>query len=369
MTVAHVTTPAEMFTTDAPVETGTIVPAVKPSIVEESEHIPVPEPTASEALSAASIIGESLHPPPENTASVVETPAPEVSIAVVENPRTTVRVSPNNFAQQEKQAQDQPADNSALVDSESDPVISSLLEEVEASTQSIPAPETPTPTPLIVEAEEHLPRSVDDPAQPLTSNPDDLSDFYAALGLDDELKDAIHSEQAPAEMNSAVENEAERQRQAELHVKQIAEKRADIESRHTEWEKKLEALIASESQRIRKVVHDLRDGAAKDLEENQDFKKREDKLVQEAEKFLKGVEVYFKTLTTEKRKPEEKRAMWSKVVEKVEEKWKESLNDYQKYVHEWYVDTVNKETQEVRLSFNPLKLLSTTFRCTTLWRS
>lgn len=181
----------------------------------------------------------------------------------------------------------------------------------------------------------------------------DLASFYEDLGLGDILARPSSSEEAQAPVHTETPDEkaareaqkAERQRLREI---QNAEKRADLESRHSKWEDDIAASIQANRRALRKRLTALRDEAVAALKENKEIKEEIDSLVEEAEKLLRGAEKYLQTLEQESRRDEEKKSLWDRVVDKVEEKFSRRLEQTEAIVNGWYLQELNKELEEVR---------------------
>ncbi|OBZ74226.1 hypothetical protein A0H81_05953 [Grifola frondosa] len=176
----------------------------------------------------------------------------------------------------------------------------------------------------------------------------DLDDFYAELGLGDDLfSESSGTESTPA---APVETETEQQREERLRLRRIEteKKRADIETRHTKWEQELTERIAANKKVLRKALVSLRKAAVAELKDSVEIRKDIDGLVEEAEKLLRGAEKYMATLQRESRKEEEKKIVWDKVVDKVDAKFTEKLHQTEAVVNGWYLEVVDRELAEVR---------------------
>ncbi|KAL6304545.1 hypothetical protein BKA93DRAFT_749728 [Sparassis latifolia] len=213
-------------------------------------------------------------------------------------------------------------------------VPSASLTSASASSFPLVVTEAVTPVPLLKQDEDA-----------------ELAAFYAELGLSDVLADSSSQPAAPvhtetAEERAAREEErAERQRQREV---QTAKRRADIEGRHAKWESELSMAIDTKQKALRNTLAALRKDAVAELKDSQEIKEEVDSLVEEAEKLLRGAEKYLQTLEKETRKEEEKKTMWERVVEKVDEKFNQRLQQTETVVNGWYLGVINRELVEVR---------------------
>jgi hypothetical protein len=241
-------------------------------------------------------------------------------------------------------------------------VLASVVEEIHSASSVVPSSSSsvisssvvPSSSAIPPPAESHAPLPPKDADIPIASNADDLDDFYASLGLDDTLQEALKTESVADQSEATIvedeDPEVVHAREAEKAA-ELAAKRAALLVRHVKWEDDIDAEIATQSAALRSKILEIRENAVKDLDDNKEIAAKEELFVSETEKYLKGIEIYFKNLKTENRKDEEKRGMWSKVVGKVDQKFKERLSEFQGFVHEWYVQVANAEIEEVGVSF------------------
>ncbi|TFK39462.1 hypothetical protein BDQ12DRAFT_681825 [Crucibulum laeve] len=194
---------------------------------------------------------------------------------------------------------------------------------------------------------------------------------------------------------------------AEERLAQTAAKRADIVGRHTRWQAELDALVKEQEKSVKKAIEDVRERAVEELKDmEKGLRDTKGKLLSkdevaknkgtgkvgrgfidtiqlEGEKLLKGLEGYVKKAVArssgwkreagsangggeeavkekevkeKKRKEEEDK--WVKVVDKVEERFGESVRKVQGEVHSWYVDKREGEVQEVLQSVAEIKALA-----------
>ncbi|KAI6014036.1 hypothetical protein BKA83DRAFT_4353270 [Pisolithus microcarpus] len=155
----------------------------------------------------------------------------------------------------------------------------------------------------------------------------DMDAFYAELGLDEPPTDAQqHTFVSP----DPIETEEERVERLRLKADEIARKRADIEARHAKWEVELEA------QKERST-----------LSSSAEVQNALETLASEAEKYIKGAEIYLKNLKGENVKRDEKLALWDRVVQKVGSKFTERLYAAEAVVNGPYNVLLQLELQEV----------------------
>lgn len=179
----------------------------------------------------------------------------------------------------------------------------------------------------------------------------DLEAFYADIEFNaEEPEPEIQEEDVADEESPSLSQEQLEERRLQELAK-TAEKRRDIMSRHTKWEEKLEKAIKENKKSLRKALVALRKAAVQDLKTNQEVLSAVEQLVENAEKFLKGAEAYLNKLKAESQTPDEKVALWIKVLAKIDTKFVEHLRHTEDVVNQWHTKHLQKEIQEV--SFEP----------------
>ena len=173
----------------------------------------------------------------------------------------------------------------------------------------------------------------------------DIDAFAADLGLDNE-EDAVPDEQEA--VHEEVETEEEKAERLRVHKEEVAGKRRKLMARHTQWEDDLERMIKEKKKAVRKSLVALRKAATAELKSSKDIKGSIDGLVVEAEKFLKGAEAYLKNLRKDSRTQQDKLTLWSKVVEKVDAKFNDRLQETEVTVNDWYNKALSSEEEEVQ---------------------
>ncbi|KAI0796226.1 hypothetical protein C8Q75DRAFT_711370, partial [Abortiporus biennis] len=178
----------------------------------------------------------------------------------------------------------------------------------------------------------------------------DLNAFYADLGLGEEdllsPDFGVTKEEAPPPVPT--ESEEEKAERLRLRKIETAKKRADITGRHSKWEDELEAKAVENEQALRKALVTLRKAAVSELKASVEIRKEIEALVHDAEKFLKGADKYFSNLKGESRRDEDRRIMWQRVVDKVDAKFNERLEQTETLVNGWYNGILNRELAEIR---------------------
>lgn len=189
-------------------------------------------------------------------------------------------------------------------------------------------PDAPTPTPATA------PTSI--PAA--STDEEDLDAWLESLRSDatPEPEPALPEEETEEEI-------AERQR---LKAIETAEKRADIQRRHTEYEEKLHALGKAAVDDLEIFLSALRGVASADLRRrSQDHIKT---LQTEADKGLKGTDAYLKKLQGAAQGGAIKVALFDDVVIKVEKKFLETAQNVSDTIASWWGEMREEEQKEVR---------------------
>lgn len=172
----------------------------------------------------------------------------------------------------------------------------------------------------------------------------DISAFYAELGLDEPLTTSQSYEQV---LFNPPESEEERAERLRLKAEETARKRADIEARHSKWETELRSQMETSSSTLKGRLGAIRGAAAAELAEAPDVRDSIESLVADAEKYIKGAEIYLRNLKAESRKNDEKMPLWERVVEKVGVKFSERLGVVEAVVNTWHDAILYQELREV----------------------
>lgn len=220
-------------------------------------------------------------------------------------------------------------------------VVASVKEELNSSaffatSTGSNSPTTPTPT-----------RPTEDASRATLSGDHDDIDmdaFYAELGLDEPPTNPQQHTFVPPH---PVETEEERGERLRLKADEIARKRADIEARHAKWEAELEAQKERSTAELQDRLLALREATAAELSSSAEVQNALETLASEAEKYIKGAEIYLKNLKGENRKRDEKLALWDRVVQKVGSKFTERLYGAEAVVNGPYNVLLQLELQEV----------------------
>lgn len=172
----------------------------------------------------------------------------------------------------------------------------------------------------------------------------DISAFYAELGLDEPLTTSQSHEQVPL---NPPESEEERTERLRLKAEETARKRADVEARHSKWEIELRSQMETGLSTLKDRLGVIRTAAAAELAEAPDIRVAIESLAADAEKYIKGAEIYLRNLKAESRKNDEKMPLWERVVEKVDMKFSERLGVVKAVVNMWYSAILDQELREV----------------------
>ncbi|KIJ20572.1 hypothetical protein PAXINDRAFT_165495 [Paxillus involutus ATCC 200175] len=314
--------------TPIPIE-PTVTPAGEPTTHIESLALPRDVETL---LSAESVVAESLHQsgsPSPNAATLTEELGASIAASsflatdetvVIPIPIQTPGGSPPVLANTAS------ASSSALAEERSPSTASAMPSKIPVASAS--------PTAALAHSSNH--------------DEIDIDAFYAELGLNEPLENSSaskeHSSIPPSPPAEPEEEKAERLR---LKAEEIARKRADIEVRHAKWEVELQAQMERSTAQLQSHLSSLREAAAADLASSVDVRNSVEELVAEAEKYIKGAEIYLRNLKGENRKSDEKLALWDRVVEKVGDKFTERLLTTQRVISDWHSVLLDKELHEV----------------------
>ena len=288
-------TPEPVSDVETPVEEPSTVAAI---LVEEETHPPVPIPTSI--------------PPP--VLSGDENVSPEDPHAITITPGVVNILG------------DGPTDPVVIpVPQEDEPQISGVVDSSKQEPAPVVSPvdEVPTPTPA------RAPERVTPTPSVNSEDEGDFDLFSTEIGLDlDELEDAAKEENFPGE------SEEEREARLKAKAEETAWKRKEITDRHTDWEYQLEDLKREQMQIFRLALYNVRKTAAKMLKTDPTVRRAIDEFAADGDKYLKGAESYLKNLVKEKK--QDKRTLWERVVQKVEDRFGKRLDDVDRKVGDWY---------------------------------
>lgn len=121
-----------------------------------------------------------------------------------------------------------------------------------------------------------------------------------------------------------------------------------MDIRHTEWERQVEESVIVNGNMLNKALVVVRKAAATELKGSVEIRREIESLEEDAEKYLRGAEKYLANLKRESRREDDKRTMWTRVVDKVDEKFEQRLTQADAVVNGWYQGVLNKEIEEVR---------------------
>lgn len=177
----------------------------------------------------------------------------------------------------------------------------------------------------------------------------DMNAFYAEIGLDDDFRKGLFVTQDHAHDLSGVSAEAEEDEaeRARLKGEETALRRAEIDARHSKWETELRAQMERSSRELQGRLDELRESAAAELSSSAHIRDAMEELASEAEKYIKGTEIYLKNLKGENGKREETVALWDRVVDKVGERFVERLDRTRGVVDGLFGLVLAQEMQEV----------------------
>ncbi|KAK7687783.1 hypothetical protein QCA50_009002 [Cerrena zonata] len=301
------------------------------SVAPETTSTPLPS-QAQETLSVmSSVVSSSAQDTASAVSSDVVSAVSSVSISV-SSATASVAPSAKSFVEESILSPVSSAtpqvdlSSSASPPTETPSALSSSVSEVTTETSS----SSPSPTPS---------------RSPVSDDDIDLDAFYAELGLDEDGETTATDEAPAPEETESEEEIAERKRLRDIKT---AEKRAALTKRHEEWEQKVEESIATNENALKKGLIAIRKAATAELKSNVEIRKELESLEEDAEKYLRGAEKYLANLKRESRREDEKRTMWTRVVDKVDEKFEQRLTQADAIVSGWYQGVLNKEGEEVK---------------------
>ncbi|KAI0369129.1 hypothetical protein BV20DRAFT_1053422 [Pilatotrama ljubarskyi] len=299
------------------------------------------------ASSLASAAGSAVHAPVEAASSVI----PDMSAAVSSlGESATGAVRGAGFAL--SSAASSVTDAAAASASSAKSIASSASEEASVTVTQALAPVADSLSSIVSPVAEPDPKLLEKLSDP------DLEAFKAELGLAEDLlvaePEATSSSVAAA---PPTETETEEEKEARLRARREknAKNREELERRHSEWERMLAERISANKKALRKALVALRKAAAAELKENTQIRKEIEDLVEDAEKFLRGAEKYMANLQKEGRANEEKKAIWARVISKVEDKFTERLHQTEAVVNGWYQGVLDQELAEVKKVTDEIK--------------
>ncbi|KAH8110987.1 hypothetical protein DFH11DRAFT_1859633 [Phellopilus nigrolimitatus] len=192
------------------------------------------------------------------------------------------------------------------------------------------------------------------------SSDDDLDGFLDGLGLDvDETVTTSGTLEVEPSPSAVEETEEEKAVREAALLAEVAEKRRNLQARHTKWEEKLQAVITAQTAALRKALSSIRKSAAAELKANATIRDAVETLHVEAEKALRGTDAYFAKLKKEGKARDEKVRLWDRVLVKVEAKFDERVRAMEEMVNTWYQEEVEaKEAQEIEKGSTAVKAIA-----------
>ncbi|KAI9451930.1 hypothetical protein BJY52DRAFT_1084603, partial [Lactarius psammicola] len=183
----------------------------------------------------------------------------------------------------------------------------------------------------------------------------DLDAFYADIGLNDEEPEP---EEVPESEHATQDPLLSEEQLEELRLKKLAEtaeKRRDITGRHSNWEEKLDKAIKEQKKSLRRILVAMRKAAVQEFRTNANVKPAINQLLENADKLLKGAEAYLANLMKESRPLDEKVALWTKVLAKVDTKFTSYLRHIEDVIDRWYTSHLDREREQVKLATDTVR--------------
>lgn len=286
---------------------------------------------------------------PGSTASTLSTPSTEspISMSTLEDIPALTSASPptsSSISAASTLSTSNSPEGSSLADSS----ISEPAKEFAASASSI-IQSSLTPNSISSEvSSEPSPTKVESWFAEEEEPVEDLTEFLAEIGLNDGPSSDSPPESSPEQPAVPQETEEDEEELLRLKAIETAEKRADIESRHTQWEIDLEKFGKAQRKVVRASLNRLREAAVEEARApNAAIRMHVDGLLQEAEKSLKSLKAYTRKLATENKSEIEKITNWENVVNKVDRKFTKRVEEATDGIREWWSAYVDKEVGEV----------------------
>ncbi|KAL5513274.1 hypothetical protein ACEPAH_3672 [Sanghuangporus vaninii] len=304
-------------------------------------------PEASESVtlaSASSIISASLILGDEATESIpgaTYTPAPGPDLLLGQKAQSD---SESKVNLRSDKVVENPRASDTETSSESAAESSSVLEvSVDESTSS---------------GSNKVPKADKSSVSPTDSSKDDeLDDLLAELGLD--LEETISSDALSPEPSVVEESEEEKAAREAKRLAEVAAKRRELEGRHTRWEEKLADTIEAQKVVLKEALAAIRRTGAAELKINLSIRAGIETLNSEAEKALRGTDAYFTKLRTGGKPVAEQARLWDRVLEKVQAKFDERVQDVEELVNKWYEEEVlSKEREEIDKASNAVRTVA-----------
>lgn len=168
-----------------------------------------------------------------------------------------------------------------------------------------------------------------------------LEDFLAELFQEPEGGSSADPVQAERPKPLTEEEIAERKRRLEIETR---EKRTEITGRHAQWEARLEDRGKEILAELLKQVKELRVYVSNDIKKNQDISKLLSGYENEANKAIKGVEVFLeKRLKIAKKVEDSVMKTWEDVLNKVQKKIEDKKREVQAEMQEYYNSYIDEE--------------------------
>ncbi len=176
-----------------------------------------------------------------------------------------------------------------------------------------------------------------------------LDDFLAELFQNSESEstavpaDPVQIPLAEKPKPLTEEEIAERKRLLEIETR---EKRIEITGRHAQWETRLEEQCKEVQAELLEQVNKLRAHVSSDVSNNEDMAKLLNGYENEANKAIKGVEVFFeKRIKIGKRVEESVVKTWEDVLQKVEKRFEDKKREVEREMQEYYNDYIEEEAE------------------------
>jgi len=197
-------------------------------------------------------------------------------------------------------------------------------------------------------------------AESNTEGKEILEDFLAELFQEPEGDSSAKPVQAESPKPLTEEEIAERKRRLEIETR---EKRIEITGRHAQWETRLEDRGKEILAELLKQVKGLRVHVSDDVKSNEEISKLLSGYENEANKAIKGIEVFLeKRINIGKKVEESVVKTWEDVLKKVQKKMTDKKREMEAEMQEYYNSYIDEEAKHASTIYLDLSDLQSLHR-------
>ncbi|KAH9940873.1 uncharacterized protein BXZ73DRAFT_75400 [Epithele typhae] len=283
-----------------------------------------------------------VHASASSTASSIHSAA---SDAVASSASSVVEGSSSTLSEAPESAASSIAESATTVaSSAASPEVTTLADQAPSDNLNPHASETEA-APVTVTETLAVPETAAAVPTPAAETVPEDEDLFSDLDLDF-FEDLAREDEPVQPTKELWEIERDREIAQRDALAKVANKRADITSRHTKWEERLDERISANKKALRKSLVAIRKAAVVEVKEGA-VRKEMESLVADWEKYMRGAEKFLANLSKEKGKPENKRAKWDRVLTKLDDKFAERLQQTEALVNGWYEGVLDKELEQM----------------------